>query len=90
MDTLVTYVNSLFLVYTIIIFIRIGLSFIQVAPVRPLWRSTVQFVYDTTDWYLGIFRRIIPPLGPIDFSPIVALLVLTILNRLVVSLLQSF
>jgi len=89
-DTLITYVNSLFLVYTIIIFIRIGLSFVQVAPVRPFWRSIVQFVYDTTDWYLGIFRRVIPPLGPIDFSPIVALLVLTILNRLVVGLIGSF
>jgi uncharacterized protein YggT (Ycf19 family) len=33
--------------------------------------------------YLGLFRRIIPPMGALDISPIVAILVLNVLGRLV-------
>lgn len=36
--------------------------------------------------YLGIFRRIIPPMGGIDFSPVVAILALSLIERLVLSL----
>ncbi|HJA29241.1 MAG TPA: YggT family protein [Candidatus Olsenella pullicola] len=36
--------------------------------------------------YLGIFRRVIPPFGGIDFSPVVAILALGIIERLVFSL----
>ncbi|TFJ38887.1 YggT family protein [Carnobacterium divergens] len=31
--------------------------------------------------YLDVFRRIIPPIGGISFSPIVALIVLSLVNR---------
>ena len=37
--------------------------------------------------YLNLFRRFIPPLGGIDFSPIVAILVLTAIERLVFTIL---
>lgn len=40
--------------------------------------------------FLSPFRRIIPPLGMIDISPIVALFCLALLRRLVVGLLSSF
>lgn len=33
--------------------------------------------------YLGVFRRLIPPMGGIDFSPIVAIFALTLIERLV-------
>jgi YggT family protein len=36
------------------------------------------------DPYLNIFRRIIPPIGAIDISPIVAILVLNIVSRMLV------
>ena len=36
--------------------------------------------------YLGLFRRFIPPLGGVDFSPVVAILALGIIERLVFSL----
>lgn len=36
--------------------------------------------------YLGLFRRFIPPLGGIDFSPIVAMFVLGVLRNVVTRL----
>lgn len=37
--------------------------------------------------YLGLFRRFIPPLGGVDWSPVVAILVLTVIERVVLSIL---
>jgi len=42
-----------------------------------------------TDAYLNIFRNIIPPIGMLDISPMVALLVLWLLQSLVVGILAS-
>jgi YggT family protein len=89
-DDAVTYVNALFVVYTLVILVRILLSWVPAVPVRRFWRALYDFVIQSTDWFLGFFRRIIPPVGIVDISPIVALLVLYILQRLVVELLLSF
>ena len=40
-----------------------------------------------TDWIVEPIRRILPPLGMIDFSPMVAWLVLSLLRNFVLSLL---
>jgi len=90
MDKAVAYVEALFVVYLIIIFIRILLSFVPRAPVGRWWRAIYDFFFQSTDWYLGIFRRIIPPLGMFDLSPILAIIVLVILRTLAVEILQSF
>lgn len=76
-------VDASFQVYTILIFGRVILSWVRHNPYHPVMR----FVYDLTDPYLNIFRRVIPPLGMIDISPIVALLVLNLLRRVVMLLL---
>jgi YggT family protein len=84
------YVSALFLVYFILIFIRILLSWIPRMPYYPWLRAIVDFVNQVTDPYLNIFRRIIPPLGgggfAIDLSPILAIIVLSIVWRVVVAL----
>jgi YggT family protein len=89
-DIAVSYVDALFTVFILVILIRILLSWVTLAPNRPLWRAVVQFFYDSTDWYLSFFRRIIPPVGPLDLSPMVAVIVLIIADRLVIALLDSF
>jgi YggT family protein len=38
------------------------------------------FLRDVTEPYLSLFRRFIPPIGPVDVSPIVAILVLQIVG----------
>jgi YggT family protein len=86
------YVNALFLVYTILIFARILLSWIPRIPYNPVLSAVIKFVTDVTDPYLNLFRRILPPvrLGPgaIDLSPIVATFVLIIIRGILVSLIR--
>ena len=90
MELVVDYVNALFLVFTVVIFVRILLSWVPMRPVSPAPRAIWDFFHQSTDWYLNIFRRIIPPIGMFDLSPIVALIVLFILRGLVITILESF
>jgi YggT family protein len=78
------YVDALFLVYLILIFIRVLLSWVPRMPYNPYLRAAVRFVEETTDPYLNLFRRIIPPIGGrLDISPIIAILVLYVVAGLV-------
>jgi YggT family protein len=88
-DQAITYVNALFVVFTILVLVRVLFSFFPTRPVQPLLRSLYDFVEQCTDWYLNIFRRFIPPLGMFDLSPMVALLVLFVVNGLVTSVLSG-
>ncbi len=49
----------------------------------------VRFVEECTDPYLNFFRRFIPPIGPIDISPILAILVLFLLEGIVVGAIRG-
>ncbi len=89
-DEVIAYVNAFFTVYLIIFFVRILLSWIPATPTKRVWRAIYDFVHQCTDWLLLFFRRIIPPIGILDLSPIVALIVLYIARNLLVSLLDSF
>jgi len=87
------FVGALFLVYTILILLYIVVNFLFAFGVRPgyyRWLDTVLgFLRDVSEPYLRIFRRFIPPLGPLDLSPIVALLVLRIVGSLIVGLIDD-
>jgi YggT family protein len=86
------YVDALFLVYLILIFIRILLSWFPRIPYNPLLHAVITFVHDVTDPYLRLFRRILPPVGgsgfALDLSPIVGIIVLYIARAIVVGLIQ--
>jgi YggT family protein len=86
------YVAALFIVYFVLIMLRILLSWVQMArPIpynRPL-RAVLDFITEVVDPYLNLFRRVIPALGPFDLSPIVATLVLFLVEGLVVGLIQG-
>jgi len=72
-------------VYTWLIFIRIILSWVRVNPYNPV----VKFIYETTEPVLGFFRKLVPTIGMIDFSPIFALLAVQLLGNLIIWLLHS-
>jgi YggT family protein len=74
-------------VYILMIFAYILTSWIRL-PYSP-WLNRVQrFLYDVSEPYLRLFRRVIPPFGPLDISPVVAVLVLVIVQQLLVDLLS--
>ncbi len=69
-------------VYTLLIFAYIITSWIRLP--YSLWLNRIQrFLYDVCEPYLRLFRRILPPLGPLDLSPMVAVLVLWIAYQIV-------
>ncbi len=87
------YVGALFLVYIILILIRVLMSWIPRMPYNPTLRSVLDFVSQTTDPYLNLFRRILPPIGGggfgLDLSPMIGIIVLYILRGLVVALISG-
>ena len=87
------YVNTLVLVYLVLIFIRILMSWIPRMPYNRWLNMVLTFVTDVTDPYLNLFRRFIPPLrmgpGALDLSPIIATFVLLILGGLVATAIRG-
>jgi YggT family protein len=76
---IVNTLTSFIQIYLILIFVRILLSWFQTAD----WAQTIMsFLMPITDPYLNIFRSIIPPLGGLDLSPIIAIFALQILSSL--------
>ena len=60
-------------VYILLIFAYVLSSWIRVPyGLQPL----VRFLHDVCEPYLRLFRRVLPPLGPVDVSPIVAVFAL--------------
>lgn len=73
-------VNGVFNMFYVLIILRIFMSWI---PNIDWEQQPVKFVREITDAYLDIFRRFVPPLGGLDFSPIIAIIVLQILQGLI-------
>ncbi len=72
--------------YLVLIFVRILLSWFQTAE----WAGKViSFLAPITDPYLNIFRSVIPPLGGIDFSAIIAIFVLQLIPNLLIGLVSA-
>ena len=87
------YVDTLVLVYLVLIFIRIIVSWFRSIPYHPVLSAFLTFVNDVTNPYLNIFRRFIPMarVGPaaLDLSPIIATFVLLIVGGIVVDVIRG-
>jgi YggT family protein len=87
------YVSALFLVYIVLIFLNVLISWVPRMPYNRWLRAVLDFVKETTDPYLNLFRRFIPPLGgggfALDLSPILGVIVLFVLQALVVGLIEG-
>jgi YggT family protein len=92
-DSVADYVYGLFLVYIILIFIRILISWVPRMPYNRLLHAVLRFIEDVTDPYLNVFRRVIPPVGgggfALDLSPILAMLVLFVAQVVIVGLIRG-
>lgn len=87
------YVEALVWVYVLIIFAYILTRlFFQLGGRVPYarWSSAIlEFLASVTEPYLRIFRRVLPNFGPIDLSPIVAVLVLSIVGSIVANAIRG-
>jgi YggT family protein len=92
-DDIARYVDALFFIYLLLIFVRILLSWIPRIPYNRALRAVIDFVHETTDPYLNIFRRLLPPIGgsgmALDLSPILGIIVLFIAQRIIVGLIAG-
>ena len=68
-------------VYTVIMFVRILLSWLTMfwSPPHAL-SPAIRVIYDLTEPVLKLFRRYIPPIGMLDISPIVIFILLQVLR----------
>lgn len=84
------FVAALVFVYTICIVAWIVASFVFSlggrVPYNRALNAVLDFLRDVSEPYLRIFRRLGLRIGPIDFSPIIALIVLRVAGGIVVSL----
>ncbi len=87
------YLSTLIYVYTLLIILYIVTQLLFAFGVRPPYSrasdAVLSFLRDVCDPYLRIFRRIIPMVGAFDFSPIVAIVVLSLVGNLLVSLIHG-
>ena len=92
-NDLANYVQAVFYVYTLLIiaYILSSLFFAfggRVPYSRPI-NAVLGFLRDVCEPYLSIFRRFIPPLGPIDLSPIIAIILLRIVGGVIAGLIRG-
>ena len=88
------YVEAVFLVYAILILLNILIGWMPRIPFYSRWfRAVLDFITDTTDPYLNLFRRIVPSFGggglALNFAPIVGLIVLFVVEAVVVGLIRG-
>lgn len=86
-SSIVTFVEVFIYVYILLIFAFVLLSWIRL-PYSPTLSRVQRFLYDVCDPYLRLFRRVLPPLGPLDLSPIVGIFALVIVQRVLVAVVE--
>jgi YggT family protein len=79
-DSVQSFVDVFIYVYVLVIFVYVLTSWIPL-PYSPALSRVQRFLYDVCNPYLRIFRRILPPLGPLDLSPVLAVIVLFAIQR---------
>jgi len=82
-----SFVHVFILVYILLLFAYIITSWIRLP--YSIWLSRIQrFLYDVCEPYLRVFRRFLPPLGPLDLSPMLGVIVLLVLDSVLIALLD--
>jgi YggT family protein len=88
------YVDALFIVYIILVLLNVLISWIPRMPTYSRWlRAALDFVTDTTNPYLNLFRRVLPSVGTggfaLDLSPMVGLIVLFVAREIIPGLIAG-
>lgn len=85
MIQIIDFINIAFQVLVYLIIARALLSFVRHNPNQPI----IKFIYEITEPIMRPIRRLLPVIGGIDFSPIIAVVALEIIRRVVITLIHS-
>jgi len=85
MDLLIYFVDVFFTLLTLAILARVLLSWVRVSPYHP----AVELLYRITEPILAPLRRVIPSIGMVDISPVIALLLLQIIQEVLVAIIRG-
>jgi len=81
-------ISTIIYVYEILIIVHIVVQLLFAAGLRPPYsrasNAVLQFLRETVEPFLRLFRRLLPSFGGWDFSPILALISLQLINSIVV------
>lgn len=84
MTAVIPFVNAIFLGYSALIVLRVIASWVAWRPSSRTGRRAHDMLVEVTDVVLRPLRRVVPTLGPLDISPIVAILGVSVANQFVV------
>jgi YggT family protein len=92
-EDLAGYAQAVFYVYSLLIIAYILSSLFFAfggrVPYSRAVNAVLSFLRDVCEPYLSIFRRFIPPLGPLDLSPIIGIVLLNVVGAIVVNLIHG-
>lgn len=92
-EDIADYVQAVFYVYTLLIIAYILSSLFFAfggrVPYNRWFSALLGFLRDVCEPYLSIFRRFIPPLGPLDLSPVIGIIVLNLVGSIIVNLISG-
>jgi YggT family protein len=83
------FIDVFIYVYVLLIFVYVLTSWVRM-PYSTWVRRVSDFLRDVCEPYLRLFRRILPPLGPLDLSPVVAIFVLFLIKQVIDELFNRF
>jgi YggT family protein len=84
-----TFVNVFVTVYSLVILLYIITSWLRLP--YSTWLNRIQrFLYDVSEPYLRLFRRMLPSTGPLDLSPMIGIIVLIVLGQVAIRILDQF
>jgi YggT family protein len=86
MDFLVYFIDIFFTLLSLAILARVLLSWVRVSPYHP----AVEFLYRITEPILAPLRGAIPRVGMVDISPVIALILLQIIQQVLVAIIRGF
>ncbi|HKC77606.1 MAG TPA: YggT family protein [Gaiellaceae bacterium] len=84
-----TFVNVFIGLYWLVILVYIITNWLRL-PYSLTLNRIQRFLYDVCEPYLRLFRRLLPSMGAIDFSPMLALLALVVIDRFLIWILEHF
>ena len=86
MNLLIYFIDLLFTLLSLAILARVLLSWVRVSPYHP----AVELLYRITEPILAPLRRVIPSIGMVDISPVIALILLQIIQEVLVAIIRGF